>query len=479
MKSCAAGRADEAEAYVTKNENEFNDFTVQKDSRFTWDSGSNRKYIAQFENGQKAEATSKFFKTYQFGVDYVFGEATCKQEVLAICLKNGGGDHMRTIEEAWEYHRRYEDGVAIQVRKEEMKVKYPKPWQREVIELLGGQDNRKVLRVVNARGNIGKSWLVSYLQNLRPGKVFTCNPAKKYTDILHAFRSFGTSVDTILLDVPRTETESFDMTLIELFKNGVWLSTKYDCQQMVLPKSPALAILSNHHLGLHQLSRDRNITFEAWRNQTTGLVATHVREHSLEEYTNSKRDKGVPMFRCPRLDRYFHVEDVKINDPNSEEVPRLHADGFAECWCTGKTGYDLCGPLTEEEVVLYYQENGGRAGGHAPYAVCPPANARPKTPVNEPSDSPFQPPEAVVSPRNGAQTDSPAKPESIEWEDMDALLYEDTQPVDPATAYPNAATAYPDHTNYNQGYELPTHQLNDDGMCYRCGQVYPANQVCH
>jgi len=454
VKACLARRAEEAEEYCNKSDNEFMDYTVDRESRFVWDSGDNRKFQAQFENGAQKEGYSKFHKTYLWGKEHVFEEATCRTEVLALCMQAGGGDHMKTIEEAYDHHRRILDGIEVRKRKNKTDGVVLMPWQQRVVNLLNEQDNRKVLRVVNARGNIGKSFLVKYLEDRYPGLVFATDPAKKTADILHAFTDYGNTVETILVDVPRTAVEKFDFALIELFKNGVWTSPKYRSSRQYLTKSPAVCVFSNQMLSLHHLSKDRNITMECWRNPTTREIMYHLRSHTEEEFANSLKYTGIPQWKCPRLDLYVEEDEVALINPSHDEVPRLHTMQFAICWCTTKIGYDICGPLTPGEVQLFYAENGAFADGHAPYAVCPPVNHAPRGGLFGASIRDSSPigPAAASTPNEPPATVSPLLDETVSEKDDEM--------------FPGSDSLF------------PVHDMNEEGECLKCGQVYPNNQVC-
>ena len=348
-------------------------FTVDVGSRFCWDSGYNRKLEAQYENGMKGNAVNKFFTAYKWGCDNIFKTIKSKSEVLAKTMTfEEGGMYMKQIEECYDYYRRCEQGKKIQERKLETDNIFLQDWQKKAVDILLNQDNRKVLRVVNARGNMGKSFLVNYLENRYPGECFATDPCGRMADTFCAMEDLGNSIKFILLDVPRTSVQNFNIAIVELFKNASWTSSKYNSHRVILNSSPGVVLFSNQQLCLHGLSNDRNVTMELWADQKTGDVKYYVREHTAKEFAASIMHKGQPTFRCPRLDTWTNDDDARQANPTHLTNDRLHVDGFDQCWCLGKAGYDLCGKLAPNEVELYIAENGAFAKGHAPYAVCPP-----------------------------------------------------------------------------------------------------------
>jgi len=152
--------------------------------------------------------------------------------------------------------RELEYNVRQEKNKEEIKKEFEnivwKPWQKKIIDMLNNiTDNRKIKWLYDELGNNGKSFLARYL--LLNKDVYYITGGKQQ-DIL-----FGYDGQPIIIyDLARTYSDNLEhiYTTIENFKNGQYLSTKYETQQRFF-KIPHIIIMANFMPDINKLSSDR------------------------------------------------------------------------------------------------------------------------------------------------------------------------------------------------------------------------------
>lgn len=140
--------------------------------------------------------------------------------------------------------------------RKEIKEEYNKViWNKLQIHLLDIIDNNKHNRTINwvydNDGNSGKSYLAKYLIVSRDVYYIT---GGKQNDILYGYNG----QPLIIYDLARTYSENTDhiYTTMENFKNGAYLSTKYETQQKIF-KIPTIMVLANFKPNKEKLSLDR------------------------------------------------------------------------------------------------------------------------------------------------------------------------------------------------------------------------------
>lgn len=127
-----------------------------------------------------------------------------------------------------------------------------RPWQQHLVDLCAADpDPRKILFVVNPRGNAGKTYAARYLssrcktvQILRVGRV---------ADMAHAYK-----VDTtvLIVDVPKSKGEFLQYDFLEQVKDGYLMSSKYNSHMKVF-KPPHVIVMMNEEPDRTKLSHDR------------------------------------------------------------------------------------------------------------------------------------------------------------------------------------------------------------------------------
>lgn len=127
-----------------------------------------------------------------------------------------------------------------------------KQWQQDILDLLDQTpDTRKIHWVYDKEGNKGKSYLSKYLQIHKDVYYIT---GGKQNDILYGYNNQS----IIIYDLARTYADNMEhiYTTIENFKNGMYLSTKYETEQRIF-KIPHIIIMANFKPDEGKLSNDR------------------------------------------------------------------------------------------------------------------------------------------------------------------------------------------------------------------------------
>lgn len=158
-----------------------------------------------------------------------------------------------------EYVRYYKAAIRVRDirikkdRDQELKQLYEnarlRPWQRITINKLDNQCDRKVTWVYDPIGNMGKSWLATYLY-VR-GDCYLIEGGKRI-DVAYAYNHEL----YVVFDFTRSQEEQVNYSLIESFKNGKIFSAKYDCKWKMMKPAKVLC-LSNFYPDKSKLSQDR------------------------------------------------------------------------------------------------------------------------------------------------------------------------------------------------------------------------------
>lgn len=127
-----------------------------------------------------------------------------------------------------------------------------RPWQRRVVEILDAPvDPRRILFVVDKRGNCGKTYLGRFLlgnyekvQVLRAGRV---------ADMALIYR---VTTKILVVDVPRQKVDTLQYNFLEQVKDGMLLSSKYESQMKIF-NPPHVIVMMNEDPDMTALSEDR------------------------------------------------------------------------------------------------------------------------------------------------------------------------------------------------------------------------------
>lgn len=224
--------------------------------------------------------------------------------------------------------------------KESFKIQYIntiwKPYQQKILDIIIQEpDIRQVHWIYDKYGNSGKFYLARYINITHDTYYIT---AGKQTDILYGYDN----QPIIIYDLARTQADNLDhiYTTIEQFKNGMYLSTKYETVQKIF-KIPHIIILANFKPDTSKLSQDRwnitditNIETNSQTNQTSRSIFQELlitTDEDIQMAHNKQEDNGVildkPLPSIPkvkiskdkvkRISTYCHkcdIEYISIND---------------------------------------------------------------------------------------------------------------------------------------------------------------------
>lgn len=143
-----------------------------------------------------------------------------------------------------------------------------KPWQQMVIDIcLTKPDSRKIYWFWERNGNVGKSYLVKYIDIIHDCIIGTGKKNDIYNEVLTwCQENRGKSPKVVVCDVPRYDIDYINYGAIEQIKNGHLYSGKYKGGK-VRYKHPHVFIFANTPPDLTVLSADRWIIYEIGENE--------------------------------------------------------------------------------------------------------------------------------------------------------------------------------------------------------------------
>lgn len=170
--------------------------------------------------------------------------------------------------EAAKYGRFIKDRIAAKQReagKASLLAEYEgvswKPWQQQILDTVELPPPKRTIQWVwEGRGNVGKSFLATYLMLTKNALVL--EPAKK-ADLIHIFSKHPTKI--VLIDLSRTNKATEDQrkhfldgmySLAEQLKNGRMISPKYDGEPLIFP-TPHVIFFANFEPDMSKWSADR------------------------------------------------------------------------------------------------------------------------------------------------------------------------------------------------------------------------------
>lgn len=194
----------------------------------------------------------------EWGERNKMGQRVDISEFLA-AARAGATDIELSIQFPDEYAKYYKAAERIQKLtrtasgKEALARKYRhcqfKPWQKEALDRLSSQDDRRVLWICGKQGNEGKTWLALYLV-CKDNAYYV--QAGKESDIAYAFKD----QNTVVFDLTRSKEETCSYSSMEAFKNGVLFSAKYESQTKIFEPCKVV-VFANWMPDLSKLSDDR------------------------------------------------------------------------------------------------------------------------------------------------------------------------------------------------------------------------------
>lgn len=129
-----------------------------------------------------------------------------------------------------------------------------RPAQRHLELLLEEEaDDRKIIFVVDPTGGTGKSFFVKYLLGKMPDSVQRLSIGKR-DDLAYAIDE---SKRVFLFDLPRSQSEFLQYSILESLKDGFIFSTKYQSRSKVMAHKCHVVVFMNEQPDRNKLSEDR------------------------------------------------------------------------------------------------------------------------------------------------------------------------------------------------------------------------------
>jgi len=197
---------------------------------------------------------------------FIFGtprinEQGARNDIVAVQQRiREGADNYDLWTEFPEFFVRYSKAAneyrtewAQRQQRETVEQLQPLPgWQTDLYgDLTGPVSRRKVIWIYDLIGNIGKS---TFAARYRPNATFIVSGGK-HEDIMYAF-SQALAVEVVFFDYGRDQETVFPYRLLEKFKDGCFLSSKYVSRMVRFP-TPHVVVLANFAPDKNKLSQDR------------------------------------------------------------------------------------------------------------------------------------------------------------------------------------------------------------------------------
>lgn len=130
----------------------------------------------------------------------------------------------------------------------------PRPWQQELGERLEGPaDDRTIIFVIDPVGGCGKSWFIRWWLSNHSESSQRLSIGKR-DDLAYAIDE---SKEHFLFDVPRSQFEFVQYSVLEQLKDRMVFSPKYNSRNKILAKTPHVVVFGNEEPNRNKLSIDR------------------------------------------------------------------------------------------------------------------------------------------------------------------------------------------------------------------------------
>lgn len=155
-----------------------------------------------------------------------------------------------------------------------------KPWQQEIIQYASSNTVRSIKWICDIIGKSGKSELSQYLSLKKNAYIIT---GGKVQDIYYGYNY----QPIVIFDLARTYSDNMDhiYNCIETFKNGYFLSTKYETRSVHFD-IPQVIVMANFMPDTSKLSKDRwdivNIENDEFKTHDINIIpVVETKENNL------------------------------------------------------------------------------------------------------------------------------------------------------------------------------------------------------
>lgn len=139
-----------------------------------------------------------------------------------------------------------------------------KNWQKQIIEIVeSAKNSRTIYWYWENTGNIGKSFLCKYLW----AKYSCVLGDGKKNDVAYSIAKWQEQhemddPDLVLIDVPRTNLDYVNYSMLEKLKDGLFSSGKYESTTVAFAESPHIIVFANAPPVTYNCSADRWVIVE-------------------------------------------------------------------------------------------------------------------------------------------------------------------------------------------------------------------------
>ena len=188
------------------------------------------------------------------------------QEVLSnVHLEPAKGTREHNLNYVYAVDKPYEVGLIVLTRgRFEVPRRYvsdtadmiagfkPRPWQREIIKMTENpSSSREVVWVYELEGNVGKSFLCTYL-HVMTGAPILGGSSRDMMCALARIRELSNQDPPVILfdltrvDLKRSKSKYLEMMhTIEKCKNGLFFSGKYESTMIHMKRAPVVVVFAN------------------------------------------------------------------------------------------------------------------------------------------------------------------------------------------------------------------------------------------
>lgn len=133
-------------------------------------------------------------------------------------------------------------------------------WQIPLFEALANPctDDRSILFYIDPEGGKGKSYFQRWMTGFYPERV-QCLGIGKRDDIAHEIEE---DKDIFIFDITRGQGEFLSYPILEMLKNRIVFSPKYNSHTKILQKIPHVVVFMNEHPDGSKMTHDRYIIEE-------------------------------------------------------------------------------------------------------------------------------------------------------------------------------------------------------------------------
>jgi len=152
------------------------------------------------------------------------------------------------------YHKRLLELIQLHLPLPVLQEGTLRDWQIELKDLLDNEpDDRTILFFVDPDGGKGKSWFQRWYYSQDQERTQLLSMAKR-DDVAHAL---DPSNEVFFFNIPRGGMEYCQYTILEMLKDRVIFSPKYESKTKILKKSPHVVVFSNEQPNMDAMTRDR------------------------------------------------------------------------------------------------------------------------------------------------------------------------------------------------------------------------------